>query len=228
MPPTKPKPLIVTKPLPTAKRPPQHRRDVKGELDHAREERLPRVSSMYIQGQTQAEIARVLGVSRTLIASDLGVIRTRWREAQIRDFDELRSEQLAKVDGVEAEYWAAWERSKAAATRKTSERRDGVDRASVTVEDQTGDPRYLQGVERCIERRCKLLGLDAPVRSEVSGPGGGPIVSETRGPLLTPEEAITRYGDVFRSVIENRDSDAAGGGAAFQSVDTPRADGQTS
>jgi hypothetical protein len=29
-------------------------------------------------------------------------------------------------------------------------------------EGQAGDPRFLQGVACCIDRRCKLLGLDKP------------------------------------------------------------------
>ena len=205
--------------------PQKGRRDVKGEHDITREERLPRVAAMYVQGKTQAEIAAVIGVTRQMITQDMALVRTRWREAQVRDFDELRSEQLAKVDTVESEYWAEWERSKAQATRKTSERRDGVDRASVTVEDQTGDPRYLQGVERCIERRCKLLGLDAPTRSEVSGPGGGPIVSETRQPM-TPEEVRQTYAAIFNEVAQSLDSGDAGDGLAqSEPMDSPPANG---
>ena len=225
MPPAKPK----QKPAPaTGIRPPsntKNRRDVKGVLDFEREERLPKVAAMYVRGKVQADIAKELGVSRQTVTDDLAIIRTRWRESEIRDFDSLRSEQLAKVDTVEAEYWVEWERSKAQATRKTSERRDGVDRASVTVEDQTGDPRYLQGVERCIERRCKLLGLDAPTRSEVSGPGGGPIVSETRQPM-TPEEVRLTYAAIFNQVAESVDHGDAGDGLAqSEPMDSPPANG---
>ena len=35
-----------------------------------------------------------------------------------------------------------------------------------------GEPRFLQGVHGCIERRCKILGLDAPRKQEVTGFGG--------------------------------------------------------
>lgn len=64
-------------------------------------------------------------------------------------------------------------------------------------------------------------------KQEVSGPGGGPIVSEARGPLLSPEEAAKRYGDVFRRVIEDADGDAAGGDPARQQMDSTRADAAT-
>ena len=42
---------------------------------------------------------------------------------------------------------------------------------SVMTEERTGDPRYLDGVMRCIERRCHLLGLDAPAKLDL-GQGG--------------------------------------------------------
>lgn len=37
------------------------------------------------------------------------------------------------------------------------------------------EPRYHDSILRNMERRARLLGLDAPLRWEGSGPGGGPI-----------------------------------------------------
>jgi hypothetical protein len=45
-------------------------------------------------------------------------------------------------------------------------------------EQRDGNPAFLAGVMSCIERRCKLLGLDAPVKSELTGKDGGPIKTE--------------------------------------------------
>lgn len=39
----------------------------------------------------------------------------------------------------------------------------------------------LDRVIKILERRAKMLGLDAPVKAEVSGPGGRPIALEHRG-----------------------------------------------
>lgn len=41
-----------------------------------------------------------------------------------------------------------------------------ISRKSTRVEQRDGNPRWLTVVMQCIERRCKLLGLDAPVRME--------------------------------------------------------------
>jgi len=37
-----------------------------------------------------------------------------------------------------------------------------------TVKGQAGDPRFLTGVQWCIERRCKILGIDAVIAGEVT------------------------------------------------------------
>lgn len=69
------------------------------------------VADSYIQGRTQAEIARYLGVSQPTVSTDLKAIQKQWRESAIRDFDLLRERELQKLDRVEREAWAAWERS---------------------------------------------------------------------------------------------------------------------
>jgi hypothetical protein len=46
----------------------------------------------------------------------------------------------------------------------------------------------LQGVGWCIERRCKLIGIDAPQKQEVTGKDGGPLVIAIGG--LDPDEDI--------------------------------------
>src|SRR5262249_24223213 len=79
----------------------------------------------------------------------------------------------------EREYWAAWEASKKEREITTTEQLTGGDgdrlKAVVRKEQQTGDPRYLAGVQSCIEQRCKLLGLNAPVETRLTGQDGGPI-----------------------------------------------------
>lgn len=47
--------------------------------------------------------------------------------------------------------------------------------ALVEKAEQIGDSRHLATVLTCIDPRCKLLGLGAPAKQEVSGPDGGPI-----------------------------------------------------
>jgi hypothetical protein len=71
-------------------------------------------------------------------------------------------------DELERTYWEAWQ---------LSLHRDG-------------NPAYLEGVFRCIDRRCKLLGLDAPNRHEIFGSGGSPVVTTVVGevPAVTEDD----------------------------------------
>ncbi len=84
--------------------------------------------------------------------------------------------QLAKLNRIEAEAWDAWHRSKQdRVTTGQSKDAGGQTSASVEKAGQIGDSRHLATALTCINRRCKLLDLDAPERRELSGPAGGPI-----------------------------------------------------
>jgi hypothetical protein len=113
-----------------------------------------------------------------LVAScDLKILRRRWQEAALKDFDEAVALELAKINQLEAERWEAWRRSIGEKQKKLREKvaagaGGARDKASVQTEDLIGNPAYLQGVERCIERRCKLLGLNAPKRIAPTDPTG--------------------------------------------------------
>lgn len=137
---------------------------------------LERISGMYLKGKRQWEIADALGLARTQIAYDLKTIRERWIASSVRNFDEERGIALAKIDVLERTYWDAWVKSCEEKTRKSIQQNPFGDKStSVTTETLLGNPAYLQGVERCIEQRRKILGLDAPSKTEVTGRDGGEI-----------------------------------------------------
>ncbi|MGG6266214.1 hypothetical protein ACQ4M3_05165 [Leptolyngbya sp. AN03gr2] len=133
-----------------------------------REKDLVELARRYLMGETQTAIAADLGVTQQTISDDLKLIRKRWRKSAIRDFDEAIALELAKIDLVESELWQQWERSKKPRRTKRDEEGTGDRGASVktvTIESSgLGDPRYLEGVMKCIDRRCRLLGLDAELK----------------------------------------------------------------
>jgi len=99
------------------------------------------VARLYCQRWLQVDIAEKLGVTQQQVSYDLQAIREEWHQSTIRDFDQARSEELAKIDNLELEHWEGYRR--------------------------TDDIRHLQGVQWCIVRRCKLLGLDEPDKVDV-------------------------------------------------------------
>jgi hypothetical protein len=99
------------------------------------------------------------------------------------DFNDAKARELAKIDQLEREYYAAWHRSCEDAETTKQKKRGKVEKrkdddgqfvaeqpAEMTriLKGQAGDPRYLQGVERCIEKRCKIMGIESPTRHQVS------------------------------------------------------------
>ena len=123
----------------------------------------------YLRGETQAMIASALGVSRQQVQYDLALLQKAWRKSGIRSFDDQKAEQLAKIDELERTYWDAWEASRKDREIATQRQRANGDKEiMLRKEGSAGDPRFLDGVMTCIERRCKLLGLDAPTRATIT------------------------------------------------------------
>ncbi len=100
-----------------------------------------------------------------------------------------KQRELAKIDGLEAAAWQAWEQSCDDAetlhsgvltgrTDKDGKALPDVQKSWKTVQGQTGDARFLELVSSCIAQRCKILGL-MPSRPEF---GNGVNVATT-GPV---------------------------------------------
>lgn len=153
---------------------------------HQRESDLELINKLYIQGWSQQsisdEIARIRDytVSQQSISNDLDEIQKRWLENTTLDLDDYKAKELARIDELEREYWSQYEASKEdkETTTKNIRPTDRTDAqgnpinqygVSTRTETRTGNPAYLQGVERCIKMRMDLLGLEAPKRTEVTG-----------------------------------------------------------
>ena len=147
-------------------------------------DRRAKVESLVLRGWTPRAIAQKLGVSPTTIYRDIKAVRDQWKVLRVRDYDAALSEQLEKLIAIEREAWDAWDRSKQEEVRtkvikegesKTSEGRQeaentngnqfaaGKHKAERATASQTGDLRYLELVIKCIDRRCKMQGLDDPM-----------------------------------------------------------------
>ncbi len=81
-------------------------------------------------------------------------------QSSIVNINEAKAKELARVDHLEREYWEAWERSVGEHRTKT-----------LKTEEINGDPRYLSGIQWCINKRCELLGLDAPSKTDITSGG---------------------------------------------------------
>jgi hypothetical protein len=141
------------------------------------ESRRAQVANLFLQGiKRQHELAQRVCVNRSTISRDLQVLKTRWKEAAVRDLDAAKGQELDRLDQLERTYWEAWEKSKGPHEITTTEQITGGDgdraRAAIRTEELHGDPRYLEGVRWCIAKRCELLGLNAPQKIAPTTPDG--------------------------------------------------------
>jgi predicted transcriptional regulator len=123
------------------------------------------ISELYLKGWSQSRIGEFLEIDQSSVSRELKKIKAAWKEESVRDYDLHVQEQLHRLSAVESEYWAGWERSQVAReqtlTEKLTEAVEGGSRVKAQKRSETrvGDPKFLEGLLKCIEQRAKLLDL---------------------------------------------------------------------
>jgi transcriptional regulator with XRE-family HTH domain len=148
------------------------------------------IAERYLRGDYQADIAQDLGISQQQVSYDLKAIRAQWIAATIRDFDAAKAQELAKIDQVEAEYWKAWARSQEDKEISYSETGVKGSKSGSRSEGQAGNPAFLDGVLKCITKRCEILGLDAPKRFTINWDDLTPEQEERLAKGEPPEKVL--------------------------------------
>ena len=91
----------------------------------------------------------------------MAAVREQWLQSSLLDFDARKAQELARIDRVETEAWAAWEKSKRAREITTTERitREGGDRAKAAL--------TAMGVQNLREAGRYSLHMDDPFGYDV-------------------------------------------------------------
>lgn len=129
------------------------------------------VSRLYLKGYSYRQIAvlfkedkRGYTISHAQIGFDMKKMLQEWKEEQDANIDSWVASELQKVAYLEQQYHASWEKS--IRNQKKTKKKTGynsfgrIDETTKEDIESCGDPRFLQGIERCIQKRCDLLGLD--------------------------------------------------------------------
>lgn len=125
-------------------------------------ERRQKVAARYVRGQTQWEIARAFEVTQATISRDLTEIRKEWLASAVRNMDEIKAKELAKIDATEAEAWKAWTKSQENAEVLRTRMRESESETEKIVKGQAGDSKFLDIILKCIKQRCEILGVLVP------------------------------------------------------------------
>lgn len=165
------------------------------ELAHRRQQ----IAARYLRGEYQSAIAADLGIDQAQVSRDLKSIRAQWLASAVRDFDAAKAQELAKIDEVERAAWEAWRRStqdKEVAIQETDGTKDEktqrpkIKKATLRKEGQSGNPAFLTTILTCIERRCAILGLDAPKRFQINWDELTPEQEEQLAKGVPPEKVL--------------------------------------
>jgi hypothetical protein len=165
--------------------------------------RRTQVAALYLKGQTIPAIAGQLNLRQQTVSQDLDALREAWTTSAMIDFDSARAREMAKIDHLECTYWSAWERSLSEKTETTSEKSElkgAVRLKAVSRKAQTtGDPAFLAGIQWCIDKRCKLLGLDAPKRYSFQSTEGfrASVIEAAVAEGLDPEVVLAQAESYF-------------------------------
>ncbi len=161
-------------------------------------ERERRAWELRQQGWTHARIAVELGLDPSTITKMLARIRKRYL-AEIQDQVEAETiEQVAQLRFIVDEAMQAWlaskEASKSVAQKKKPGQGAGGDEITTRVQDQDGDPRYLGTAMSALGDIRKILGVDAPVRSDIT----------SGGKALRAVDYSTLSDDELRAIVSRR------------------------
>lgn len=158
---------------------PRHRRGRGGQRGHDPRARIRtrelRAMELTVLGWSQPQIARDLGISQAAVSKILKRVETRHLHGWAETLERQKVKQTLRLEHLFAEAIRAWHESKADTTRRRQRQTQGGDGAGATVaelvvENQHGDPRYLDEARKALADQRKLSGLDAPQKVDVRAP----------------------------------------------------------
>lgn len=163
--------------------------------------RRRQVGRLALAGKTQMEISDELNISQSTISRDLKFLESEWIKYAVVDIDTARAIEVAKVDALEIEYWEGWKRSLQTRTEKTvkadlqkqGDKKGTVYEQTITQIDSYGDVRFLQGIERCIDKRRAILGLD--VTKDITVNWKSEVIYLLQNGIVEPDRVILDFGE---------------------------------
>lgn len=132
-----------------------------------------RVMELAILGWSQHQISADIGVSQAAVSKILQRVETRTLRELTATVERQKARHTLRLEHLYAQAMRAWEESKADNTRRRQRKTQagqggaGATVAEVVVEQQHGDPRYLDEARKVLADHRKLWGLDAPQKVDV-------------------------------------------------------------
>lgn len=132
-----------------------------------------RALELSIQGWTQPQIAADLGISQAAVSKIVRRVEERVLHELTAVVGRQKARHTLRLEHLYAEAMRAWDQSKSDTTRRRQRKTQsgtggpGATVAEIVVENQHGDPRYLDESRKALADLRKLWGLDAPQKVDV-------------------------------------------------------------
>lgn len=185
-----------------------------------------RAMELRVLGWSQPQIAADLGITQAAVCKLLQRIETRLLRELAETVGRQKARQALRLEHLFAEAMRAWHESKADSTRRRQRKTQnghgpGATVAELVVENQHGDPRYLDEARKALADARKLLGLDAPQQVDLRA-SRDPYADMTEEALRAELARQTRLlGVVNPAVIETATTHAVTTDHAIAHPDTP-------
>jgi len=135
---------------------------------HIINERRHKVAELYLKGWPQFKIAEITGVTQAQVSFDLKHLSKQWQASAMIDIDKIKARELAKLNRLEREYCEGWEKSKEFQIREKRKYRDAqLEEVNKETIETCGDPRFLDGILKCIAKREEILGYGPPSKKAI-------------------------------------------------------------
>ena len=194
-------------------------RNSQSEYKRKRNERLEIISSLYKRGYTYRQIRtevmarlNLSSYSMQTVHKDINILLEEWRSMRIDNLDHAVQLELERLNMMRKEAWDAWDKSKQDYSKQRSwmhgvpkggdgkendEKKMQTTHISQQKENMVncGDPRYLDIIQKCNAEECKLLGLYAPEKREVTGKDGKDLNPNIQVEIIDRREQIDEATD---------------------------------
>ena len=160
------------------------------------------IARLRLREYTQAEIAATMGLSLSTVKRELSHLNQAWQAEARTDTNTAMAMELGRLDAITREAWRGWELSLKSQTATTVG--DGSSKTRTTT--TAGDPRYLNTLMSAIERRCKIMGIDAPAKLAATTGSGDDI---QRGVFVVPAPAgsVSEWMDQVKAYQQSKEAE---------------------
>lgn len=138
------------------------------------QQRRVELAKLYIEGTSHIELASRFKISLSQVNADIAAIKKAWLQSALRNFDEAKSQELARLDYIEQQAIEGWYRSIRDKKREAHKETDKGGENGPEISDervteaQAGDPRFLEQMTKCVDMRCKIFGLYKEVKIDMA------------------------------------------------------------